>query len=74
MKDFVKSWARKTLTLVTVQPTVLNELSKEPGAAQQLQKMYQPGGELASDDARKKVAFELALAEYAAVWTGLNSG
>jgi len=63
VKVFIKAWARYTVALNGAEKTVLKELQQsEDYAREQVQMIVST--ELGSDDARRKVAFQLALAEH----------
>jgi hypothetical protein len=62
VKVFVKAWARYTVALLGAEKEVLHELQSEAFAREQVQMII--ATELGSDEARRKVAFQLALAEH----------
>jgi hypothetical protein len=62
VKVFIKAWARYTVALNGAEKTVLKELHAEEYAREQLQMII--ATELGTDDDRRKVAFQLALAEH----------
>jgi|HubBroStandDraft_1064217.scaffolds.fasta_scaffold157125_1 hypothetical protein len=63
VKVFIKAWARYTVALNGAEKTVLKEIApSEAYAREQVQMIVST--ELGNDDARRKVAFQLALAEH----------
>jgi hypothetical protein len=62
VKIFIKAWARYTVALGSAEKSVLKELETEAVAREQLQMII--ATELGTDDSRRKVAFQLALAEH----------
>ena len=59
---FVTAWARYTIALAGVEKAVLQELQSEPIAREQAHMII--ATELGTDEARRTIAFRLALAEH----------
>jgi len=67
VKQLIKAWARYTVALSGAERTVLKELGPDENyAREQLQMIVST--ELGTDDARRRVAFQLALAEHQATF------
>jgi hypothetical protein len=64
VKAFIRAWARYTVAITAAEKTVLKELESEVYAKEQAQMII--GTELGSDDNRRRIAFQLALAEHQA--------
>jgi hypothetical protein len=64
VKAFVKTWARYTVALGIAEKTVIKEMESELSAKEQVQMIV--ATELGSDDARRRVALQMALAEHVA--------
>ncbi len=64
-KEFAKKWARYSSILAGVYPHVSNDLKSEPGPLQQAQAIF--SDEMGDSEARRKIAFHLALADFQAM-------
>jgi hypothetical protein len=64
VKEFVKAWARHAINLSAVEQPVLNELQDEGAARQVAQRLFQE--RIQNPSSAREIAFQLALAEFAA--------
>ena len=61
-KFFILRWAKYTLALGPAEQAALNELKDQGAAHQWVRQLYQR--DLSTEEGRKQVAFQLALAEF----------
>ena len=64
VKAFIKAWARYTVALTIAEKTIMEELEHEVGARVQVQMIL--ATELGDESARRRIAYDLAMAEHQA--------